>query len=193
MLLLGPGTVPILVRVRIAARASSRLARAAWTGALLATALAVAAAPAAGQSVGQKIVEKCAHGEPFGGYTRAQYEEALKEMSTTTREYSACEKEIRAAELAAAGGGIGKAAGVGSTPLPLTPAEQKSVQSAHKRSGPVDIGGQPIRPGVVHANIASAINSLPHSLFAILALLLAGAVALAVGEVRKRVGARRGG
>jgi hypothetical protein len=156
--------------------------------------LAASPSPAAATSVGQTIVYKCGHNEPFGGYTQAQYEEALKDLSTTTREYSMCESEIRKAELAAAGGGAGGGAATSAhTAIPLTPVEQRAVQSARKGSTPVQVGGAPVRPGVVHANIASAINKLPHSLFALLALLLAAAVALAAGEVHKRVRARRDG
>lgn len=170
--------------------------RSSLIGALAALVLAAVASPAAA-SVGQTIVDKCAHGESFSGYTQAQYEEALKDMSTTAREYLACESEIRKAELAAAGGGTGAAAGnaiSAHTAIPLSPVEQRAVQNAHKHgSAPVQVGGEPVRPGVVHADIASAVNKLPHSLFALLALLLAAAVTLAAGEVRKRVRARRDG
>lgn len=171
------------------------LARIGVLDALVALVLAVAAQPALA-GVGQTIVSKCAHGESFSGYTQAQYEEALKDMTTTTREYSSCESEIRKAELAAAGGGTGGGAGNGAsahTAIPLTPVEQRAVQSAHKHSAPVQVGDEPVRPGVVHADIASAINTLPHSLFAVLALLLAAAAVLVAGEVRKRVRARRDG
>ncbi|HEX5307695.1 MAG TPA: hypothetical protein VFW38_01295 [Solirubrobacteraceae bacterium] len=170
----------------LAARSSLAL------GALIALILAFAATPALA-GVGQTIVDKCAKGEPFSGYTAAQYREALKDISTTTREYSECEREIRAAEAAAAGGGTGEKAGAPHTALTLSPAEQKQVQRAHKHGGstPVQVGNEPIRPGVVHANIASAVNTLPHALFAILALLLATAALLAGWEVRKRVRARR--
>jgi hypothetical protein len=162
-------------------------------GALIALALALGA-PAALASIGQTIVEKCAHGESFGGYTQAQYREALKGMSTEVREYTPCESLIRKAELAAAGGGTGGAAASAHVALPLTPSEQRAVQSAHKHgSTPVVIGKEPIRPGVVHANIASAVNTLPHSLFAVIALLIAAALGLALWEVRKRVDARRDG
>ncbi|HEX3391408.1 MAG TPA: hypothetical protein VHS55_02485 [Solirubrobacteraceae bacterium] len=167
--------------------------RSAIAGALATLVLAIAA-PAAMGGVGQTIVDKCGKGEPFGGYTQAQYKEALKDMATGTSQYSSCESEIRQAELAAAGGGTGGKAGSASshTAIPLSPAEQKAVQGAHKHgSAPVQVGGEPIRPGVVHANIASAVNTLPHSLFAVIALLLAAAVALVAGEVRKRVRARR--
>jgi hypothetical protein len=35
------------------------------------------------------------------------------------------------------------------------------------------------------------VNTLPHSLFAVLAFMAAGAIVLAVGEVRKRVRSHR--
>lgn len=178
----------------VRARSTVSAALAALT---LALALLVAGAPpAAAESAGQKIVEKCGHHEPFGGYTQHQYEEALKDMSTTTREYSTCESEIRKAELAAAGVGTGGGAGSAASrvALPLSPVEQQAVKSAHKHgSTPVRVGNETIRPGVVHADVASAVNTLPHSLFAMIALLLAAAVAIAAGEVRKRVRARRHG
>lgn len=153
-------------------------------------------APAAEANVAQTILDKCGHHEPFSGYSKKDYREALKQMTTTGSQYSSCEEEIRKAEEAAAGGGTGSAAGTPSAnvPLPLTPAEQHAVQSAHRDgSTPVQVGGEPVRPGVVHADIASAVNTLPHSLFAVLAFMAAGALIFAAGEVRKRVRARRDG
>jgi hypothetical protein len=188
--------VPRWATTPIRARAiRARAAQSACGVALLALALALAAAPAFG-STGQTIVSKCTHGESFSGYTQNDYREALKDMSTGAAEYTDCANLIRKAELAAAGGGTGRGAGSVAThvALPLTPSERKQVQSAHKQgSAPVKVGGKPIRPGVVHANVASAVNTLPHSLFAVLALLLAVAAALAAEEVRKRVRARRRG
>ena len=52
------------------------------------------------------------------------------------------------------------------------------------------LGGQVIRPGVVHVDIASAFSSLPTPLLAILLFLVACAVALAGGVIRNRVGNR---
>jgi hypothetical protein len=157
----------------------------------------LAGAPSAHASEASKIVEKCAKSEPFGGYSQKAYREALKQLPTEVIEYSACSNEISKDALAAGRGGGGSAAAEAASsnvPLPLTPSEQRAVQGAHHRgSTAVRIGGEPIRPGVVHANIASAINTLPHSLFAVLALMLAGALVLAIGEVRKRVNARRHG
>lgn len=159
---------------------------------LIASALMVGAAPAYG-SQASKILEKCGHGEPFSGYSQKAYREALKQMTTTGSQYSLCESLIRKAEEAAAGGGTGATAGTPSAnvALPLTPAERHAVQSAHRNgSAPVQVGGEPVRPGVVHANIASAVNTLPHSLFAVLAFMAAGALVITIGEVRKRVSSR---
>jgi hypothetical protein len=169
------------------------------TAAALAALALLASAPAAQASEAQTIIEKCAHGEPFGGYSQNAYREALKQMPTEVIEYSPCVNLIRKAELAAAAGGGGATGTPGSgvspnVPIPLTPSEQQAVQKAHHNgSAPVRVGNEPIRPGVVHADIASAVNTLPHSLFAVLAFLAAGALVLAIGEVRKHVRARRDG
>ena len=48
------------------------------------------------------------------------------------------------------------------------------------------MSGQIIRPGVVHADIASAFNSLPSPLLATLAFLLACLALVAGGAVRNR-------
>ncbi len=155
-----------------------------------------AGAPSAQASQASTIVEKCAKKESFGGYSQNAYRQALKQLPTIVVEYTACTEEIRKAELAAAGGGgeVASTTSPASVPLALTPTEQSAVQNAHHNGAtPVRIGSEPIRPGVVHANIASAVNTLPHSLFALLALMFAGAVALTIGEVRKRVRSRRDG
>ncbi len=49
-----------------------------------------------------------------------------------------------------------------------------------------------IRPGVVHADIASAFSSLPTPLLAVLLFLFACAVALAGGALQNRVRGRHG-
>ncbi len=183
---------------RAGSGAGSPLARATVRFAALALValamLGLASIAAANQ--GQTILEKCGHHEPFSGYSQKAYREALKQMTTTGSQYSACEEEIRKAEEAAAGGGTGAAAGTlaANVAVPLTPTEQHAVQSAHRNgSTPVRIGDESVRPGVVHADIASAVSTLPHSLFAVLAFMLASAVVLAIGEVRKRVRSRRDG
>jgi hypothetical protein len=151
---------------------------------------------AAQASEASKIIEKCGHGEPFGGYSQKAYREALKQLPTEVSEYSPCANLISKDELAKASGSTSAATEAVSSnvPLPLTPSEQNAVQNAHSHgSTPVRVGGEPIRPGVVHANIASAASTLPSSLLAVLAFMFAGAVALTVGEVSKRVRAHRHG
>lgn len=160
---------------------------------LVLVALLAAAAPA-GASKAQEIIEKCGHREPFSGYPQSAYREALKKLPTEVIEYTDCENQIRKAELAAAGGGAGSAAsGVSpSVPLPLTPPERRAVQSAHRSgSAPVRVGNEKIRPGVVHADVASVFNTLPDPLLAVLLLVLAGIVTLIATEVQRLVRARR--
>jgi hypothetical protein len=169
-----------------------------WRGfaAALAALALLAFVPGASASQAQTILEKCGHHEPFSGYSQKAYREALKQMTTTGSQYSECESEIRKAEEAVAGGGTGAAAGTPAATVtsPLTPAEQHAVQSAHRNgSAPVQVGSEPVRPGVVHVDIASAVSTLPRSLFAVLAFMVAGAIVLAIGEVRKRVRSRRDG
>jgi hypothetical protein len=172
-----------------------------WSRSTLATALVavalLAAAPSAMASQAQKIIYKCTHGESFSGYSQKDYREALKQLTTLELEYSPCPNLIRKAGLVAAGGGGDSGTAPGTSPtvaLPLTPVEQQAVQKAHRHgSAPVRVGNEPVSPGVVHANISSALSTLPHSLFAVLALILAGAVALAAREVSKRVRTRRPG
>lgn len=181
-------------RLRRAAAGGRRIA-ASVAPALVAIAL-LAGAPPARASEASEILEKCARGEPLSGFSQKGYREALKHMSTEVSEYSPCSSLISKAELATASGVSPEVASSdsSSTPIPLTPAERGAVANAHSDgSTPVQVEGRPIRPGVVHADIASALNTLPDSLIAVLALMLAGALALALGEVRKRVRARRHG
>jgi hypothetical protein len=143
-------------------------------------------APAAGADVGQSIINKCIHGQSLGGYTQQDYSRALQEMPTEVEEYSDCGNLIRRAQLAAAGG-RGGSGGV-ATAIPLTPAERTSLTRVPKTgAAPVRVGGQVIRPGVIHANISSALSSLPTPLLAILALMLAYALLQAGSAIRNRV------
>ena len=76
--------------------------------------------------------------------------------------------------------------------LPLTPAERTALrQIAKTGSAPQLIGGEDVYPGVVHASVASALSTLPNSLLALLAFLLAFALVLAGRALRNRVHARR--
>lgn len=190
---ISPGDGEIALSVLRGVRA---ILRGGVTPAFVVIALLAVVSPAQA-SEASTIIEKCVKGKPFGGYSQRAYREALKQLTTESLEYTPCENQIRKDELAAAGGGAGTAGGGESAPnvaLPLTPAEQHSVQNA-KRAGSasVQVGSEPIHPGVVHADIASAVNTLPHSLFAMLAFLFGACLTLVGGEVAKRVRARRNG
>ena len=155
----------------------------------------LAAAPAArATSIGEKIVLRCTHGQSLGGFSQADYKQALEDLSSTTEEYSPCGAEIREAEQAAAAH-LGTQAGGGAeapaVALAASPAELHSLARARRQgSGPVKVGGEVIHPGVVHANIASAFSTLPAPLLAVLALMLACALGLAGFLLRKRVRGR---
>jgi hypothetical protein len=139
--------------------------------------------------VGQTIINRCTHGQSLSGFSQAAYHQALQELPTEVEEYSPCGNEIRRAQLAAAAGvGAGKSPGAGATAIPITPAERSALNSAPKlAAAPVQVGNQTVRPGVIHANIASALSSLPDSLLAVLAFLLACALLLAGRALRNRV------
>jgi hypothetical protein len=147
--------------------------------------------------IGEKIILRCTHGESLSGFTQKDYNKALKELETSTEEYSDCASLIHQAQLAAAGsrggsggGGGGSTSGGGATTAttPATPAEQRELNRAPSTgAAPLLLGDQVIRPGVVHVDIASAFSSLPTPLLAILLFLVACAVALAGGAIQNRV------
>jgi len=150
--------------------------------------------------IGEKIILRCTHGESLAGFTQKDYNKALKELETSSEEYSDCASLIHQAQLAAAGssrgsgggsGGFATGGGAPSAGTPATPAEQRALSSAPRAgAAPLQIGDEVIRPGVVHADIASAFSSLPTPLLAVLLFLFACAVALAGGVLQNRVRGR---
>jgi hypothetical protein len=164
---------------------SNRLA----VGLLVALVLTLVVTAQAGADVGATIIERCTHGQSLSGFTQQDYSKALQELPTEVEEYSDCANLIRRAQLASASGGAGSAGAT--TAIPLTPAERSTLNHALKAATPVQVGGQVVSPGVVNANIASALSSLPDPLLALLAFLLACALVLAGGAIRNRVRARR--
>jgi hypothetical protein len=147
-------------------------------------------APAARADVGATIIERCTRGQSVGGFSQQDYRRALAELPAEVEEYSDCANLIRHAQLAAAGGGAGGGEGAGA--LPLTPTERAVLgRLAKTGAAPLRVGAQLIRPGVVHANVASALSSLPSPLLAILAFLLACALVAGGSSIRNRVRARR--
>jgi hypothetical protein len=157
-------------------------------------ALLLLLAPAARADVGSTIIERCTRGESVSGFTQADYRKALAELPTEVEEYSDCSNVIRRAQLAAAGGGgSGTPAAVRTSATPLTPTEQRGIRAiGHTATAPLLVGNQLIHPGVVHADISSAFSTLPNALIGTLAVLAAGALALAARAIRNRVTKRAG-
>ena len=156
--------------------------------------LLMAAAPARADDVGHKIIRLCAEGKSLSGFPPSAYAKALKEISATTEEYSECGQLIRQAQAAAGGASHGSGAPPStglSGPVQATPAEQRSIAlAASSGSAPVELGGGAVHPGVVHANVASALSTLPTPVLVLLAFLLACLVAFGGGVARRRI---RGG
>ena len=158
-------------------------------GLLIALVLTLGITAPAGADVGATIINRCTHGQSLSGFSQQDYSKALQELPTEVEEYSDCGSLIRRAQLASASGGPGSAGATVATPL--TPAERSTLSRALKAATPVEVGGQVVSPGVVNANIASALSSLPDPLLALLAFLLACALLLAGGAIRNRVRSHR--
>jgi hypothetical protein len=153
---------------------------------------ALSAAPPAGADVGETIIQRCTHGESLSGFSQSAYRKALNELSADAEEYTNCSSLIRQAQLAAAGGATGAGAAEATAPVATTPAEQRSIaHAATAGAAPVAVGNQVVRPGVVHANIASAFTALPSPLLAMLAFLLACLLVIAGNALRSRFRGRR--
>jgi hypothetical protein len=158
-------------------------------GLLTALVLALCVAAPARADVGATIINRCTHGQSLAGFTQQDYSKALQELPTEVEEYSDCANLIRRAQLAsAAGGGGGSGA---AQAIPLSPSERRTLARALKSPTPVQVGGRMVSPGVVNANVASALSTLPDPLLALLAFLLACALVLAGGAIRNRVRSRR--
>jgi hypothetical protein len=158
--------------------------------ALLAMCLSIA--PPAGADVGATIISRCTNGKSLSGFSQSDYRKALQELPTEVEEYSDCANLIRRAQLAAAGKGASSGEPATAAAIPVTPAERSALNQAPKSgSAPVLVGGGTVSPGVVHANIASALSSLPTPLLATLAFMLACALLLAGRAIRNSVHARR--
>jgi hypothetical protein len=156
-------------------------------GLAIALAATLSIVPAARADVGAAIIERCTHGQSLSGFSQQDYRRALQELPAEVEEYSDCASLIRRAQLAVAGGGGGEALGS----ITSTPAERAALHGASRKAAPVRVGGELVRPGVVHTNVASALSSLPTPLLALLAFLLAWGLALASRSITNRVRANR--
>jgi hypothetical protein len=160
---------------------------------LLALALVLAAgiSSPARANVGETIIQRCTHGQSLSGFSQQAYREALKQLTADAREYTECGALIRQAQLAAATG-RGSSGGPAVLPIAPTPSEQRALAHASRAGSlPVRVGNGLVHPGVVHADIASALSSLPTPLLATVIFLLACLLLVAGGAVRNRLRARR--
>ena len=143
--------------------------------------------------VGEEIIRRCTHAESLSGFSQAAYRQALKDLSAGTEEYSNCAQLIRQAQLAAAGTGRGGGSDGGSaTPTASsatpTPSEQRAIAHAPTAgAAPLQVGAQTIHPGVVHADIASALSTLPTPLLATVAFLTICLLAAAGAGIRNHI------
>ena len=174
---------------------------------LPATVAAALLVPASAQAdQGAAVIRDCLdHNSIQGHYSQRAYSEALAELPTDAAEYSDCAQLIRQARLAAAaghgggtggGGSAGGGGGGGSASSPavasFTPAERQALATAQRQRGRgVNLGGEVIQPGVVHADAASAINDLPTPLLALMIALAASALGGLAAALKRYVRARR--
>jgi hypothetical protein len=174
--------------------------------ALVAVGAVLALLPSAAWADGRRVIRDCTdNGRIEGHYSQSEYRDALANMPSDVDEYTDCRDVIRRAQLAAAGGG-GKSAGgsgsaapaatlppaAGTDPLAAaTPEEKQTVESASHATAPVKIGHGALRPGTLGARTSSGVSDIPTPLLIALALVAAGALALAGARIRARVLARR--
>jgi hypothetical protein len=157
----------------------------------LAAALALSllvAVPASASEV-TKIYEDCGNSTVPTGFSQQAYNQAMKQMPPELAEYDNCPDLIQKAQLARATSsqGVGSPTAAASS-APPTPTEQHTLESIPHASAPrVQVGGEVIHPGVVHVNLASALNTLPTPLLALLAFLLACALTAIAWTVRQHV------
>jgi hypothetical protein len=167
------------------------------TLALAAALLLLPAVPASASEV-TKIYEDCGIEKLPTGFSQQAYNQAMKQMPPELAEYDNCPDLIQKAQLARATGSQGAGSpGAAASGAPPTPTEQHTLERIpHASAPPVQVGGEVIHPGVVHVNLASAVNKLPTPLLALLAFLLACALTAIAWTAHRRVrqrGAQAGG
>jgi hypothetical protein len=164
------------------------------TALLTALLTALALATAAGANVGETIVRRCTHGESLSGFSQQAYNQALKDLSAGTEEYSNCAQLIRQAQLAAAAaaGHGGEATSSGpTTAIAPTAAEQQAIAQAPSAGATaVRLGAGTIHPGVVPVNIASAFSALPTPLLATVVFLVVCLLVAAGAAIRNKIRGR---
>jgi hypothetical protein len=186
----------------------------------LATTLALLAPAASASASGLDVIRDCTDDEVMAKtYSQKEYRDALRQFAADGDQYGNCRDVIRRAQAAAlsagkkvdsgAGGGTtgggatgggspgGGAGAIGSAPAAeqlqqATADERKAVDAARATEGAVTLdNGTVIPANEATAPTASGVADLPTALIVPLALLLAGALALAAVRVRRLVHTRR--
>jgi hypothetical protein len=137
-----------------------RISRAAACLAALACVLGLPATASA--DAGQKIVTQCVQqGTVSTNWPQSAYTQALRDLTADAIEYTSCQQQIRAAQLAAAAAGGGRGAGpaLGGapsvSPKSFTPTERAAIAALSSPQTGGALGGQP-RVGSEHAADAVA-------------------------------------
>ena len=181
---------------------------------VLLTLLAVLVTAASARASGQDVIRDCTDDEVMSKtYTQKEYRAALRELAADADQYGNCRDVILRAQQAAlaagrskgkgkgkdaAGDSAGGAGAIGSAPA----AEQLSSANASERAaleqaratggGPVPLDEATVDPAKV--GTVPGVNQasdLPAPLVILLALLLAGALAVGALRIRRLVDARR--
>ncbi|HVF79580.1 MAG TPA: hypothetical protein VNA28_14890 [Solirubrobacteraceae bacterium] len=178
------------------------------------TALAAILLPAGGAlGAGKDVIRDCTDDEVMSKtYSQKEYRDALKELAADADQYGNCRDVILRAQQAAlasskdkdsggngaAGGPGGGGGAIGSAPAAeqltsATKAEREAVEQARGTpAAPVtldDASVDPARVGTVPG--ISQVSDLPAPLAVLLALLLAGTLAIGSLRIRRLVNARR--
>lgn len=166
---------------------------------------------------GLDVIRDCTDDEVMSKtYTQKEYRDALRQFAADGDQYGNCRDVIRRAQAAALAGGKKKDSGGGGAPagngpnggggagaIGSAPAEEqlsaasrterRAVEQARKaRSGPVSLDDRTVDPAKVGTVPGvSQVSDLPTPLVVLLALLLAGTLAIAGLRLRRLVHARR--
>jgi hypothetical protein len=165
---------------------------------------------------GQDVIRDCTDDEVMSKtYTQKEYRAALRELAADADQYGNCRDVILRAQQAALAAGKGKrkddgagsgggangdggAGAIGSAPAAeqlssATKTERRAVEQARAtRGGPVAIDNASVDPAKVGTVPGiSQVADLPAPLAVLLALLLAGALAIGSLRIRRLVNARR--
>jgi hypothetical protein len=187
---------------------------------ILTTLLALLAPVATAAASGLDVIRDCTDDEVMAKtYTQKEYRDALRQFAADGDQYGNCRDIIKRAQEAAlaagrkpksgSGGGTtgtgttgggnpgGGAGAIGSAPAAeqlqtATANERRAVDAARSTEGAVTLdNGTVIPANAATAPTAGSVADLPTALIVPLALLLAGALALAAVRIRRLVHTRR--